>query len=194
MPYDLLKKNIKKNVQASDTELHEICSQFTPSTVEKGDFLLTQGSICKFEGFVVEGCFKVFTLDKKGNENILYFAVKDWWLIDTDSFMNQTPSGLNIQALEPCKVLLINRPNKEKLYNELPIVEKLFRIMSQKAIAAWQRRLIRNHSLTAKERYHHFVTTYPDISSKLKDRQIASYLGITHEFLSKIKRKTIAKE
>ncbi|WP_298501891.1 Crp/Fnr family transcriptional regulator [uncultured Maribacter sp.] len=194
MPYELLKNNIKKNISVSDAELNSICSPFRASDVKKGDFLLTQGSACTFEGFVTEGCFKIFTLDKKGNENILYFAVKDWWLIDTDSFMNRTPSDLNMQALEDSTVLMIDKSSKEKLYHEFSIVEKLFRIMSQKAITAWQRRLIRNHSLTAKERYLHFVSTYPNITSKLTDRQIASYLGITHEFLSKIKRKAIAKE
>jgi hypothetical protein len=102
--------------------------------------------------------------------------------------MNQIPSNLNIQALEDSKVLLINKEDKLTLYNSLPIVEKLFRIMSQKALVSWQRRLIRNHSFTAKERYFHFIKTYPDICSKLTDKQIAAYLGIRHEFLSKIKK------
>lgn len=185
---DLLKQNIEKSVQFSKTELANFCSYFKPKTIQKKEFLLTQGSICKFEGFVIEGCFRVFILDKKGNENTLYFAIKDWWLMDIDSFMNQKPSNLNIQALEDSKVLIINRTDKLKVYNSIPSAEKLFRIMSQKAIVAWQRRLISNHCQTAKERYHDFVTTYPNIVSKITDKQIASYLGITHEFLSKIKK------
>jgi len=185
---DLLLDNINRNANFSKTEFEEFCKYFHPKSISKKEFLLTQGSICKFEGFVVEGCFRVFTLDKKGNENTLYFAAKDWWLMDIDSFMNQTPSDLNIQALEDSKVLLINRQDKSLLYNSLPIVEKLFRIMSQKALVSWQRRLIRNHCFTAKERYFHFMKTYPDIASKLTDKQIAGYLGISHEFLSKIKK------
>lgn len=188
MPYDLLKKNIQKNIQLSNTDLEHVCGYFNPENIQKKEFLLTQGSICKFEGFVTEGCFRVFTIDKKGNENTLYFAAKDWWVMDIDSFMNQKPSDLNIQALEDSKVLLINREDKSALYNSIPIAEKLFRIMSQKAIVAWQRRLISNHCQTAKERYHYFANTYPHIVSKLTDKQIASYLGITHEFLSKIKK------
>ncbi|GAA4946823.1 Crp/Fnr family transcriptional regulator [Algibacter agarivorans] len=194
MLHDLLIKNIKKHVQLSDTEVERICNYFEPKVIEKRSFLLTQGSIYKYEGFVLEGCFRIFTTDKKGNENTLYFATKDWWLIDIDSFMNQHPSDLNIQALEDSKVLLIKKVDKMELYNSLPVVEKLFRIMSQKALVAWQRRLIRNHSLTAEERYHHFIQTYPEIASKLTDRQISSYLGITHEFLSKIKRKNTKTE
>ncbi|WP_407933694.1 Crp/Fnr family transcriptional regulator [Aquimarina algiphila] len=185
---DLLIQNIEKNIQLSKTDSEQLCGYFKQKVISKKEFLLTQGSICKFEGFVLEGCFRVFIIDNKGNENILYFAIKDWWLMDIDSFMNQKPSQLNIQALEDSKVLLINRKDKSTLYNSIPAAEKLFRIMSQKAIVAWQRRLIRNHCQTAKERYYHFIDTYPQIVSKLTDKQIASYLGITHEFLSKIKK------
>ncbi|WP_298371269.1 Crp/Fnr family transcriptional regulator [uncultured Lutibacter sp.] len=188
MSHYLLEQNIKKNIHLSNEDLTTVSNYFKPLDLKRKEFLLTQGSICKFEGFVVDGCFRVFTLDKKGNENTLYFAAKDWWLMDIDSFMNQTASNLNIQALEDSKVLLISRKDKVSLYESLPIVEKLFRIMSQKALVSWQRRLIRNHSFTAKERYFHFIETYPDISSKLTDKQIAGYLGISHEFLSKIKK------
>ncbi len=183
-----LKAQIKRNIAIADSELAAICAPFKARVVEKGEYLLRQGSRCKFEGFVVEGCFRIFTIDEEGKEHILYFAVQDWWLMEIDSFMNHTPSELNIQALESSKVLLISQAEKDLLYQQLPVVEKLFRIMSQKALVAWQRRLIRNHCLTAKQRYYHFIDTYPNLSSKLKDRQIASYLGITHEFLSKIKR------
>lgn len=189
MPYQLLQENILKNVKMSPSDLEFICKYFKPISVNKGEFLLQQGNICKFEGFVVEGCFRIFNIDTEGKENTLYFAVKDWWLMDIDSFMNQTSSELNIQALEESQILIIDRTNKETLYKESSIVEKLFRIMSQKAVAAWQRRLIRNHGLKAKERYSYFVNTYPEIALKLTDRQISGYLGITHEFLSKIKRK-----
>ena len=190
MTNDLLIKNISKNVKFSNTEIEEFCKSFYAKSIKKKDFLLTQGEICKFEGFVLEGCFRIFTIDKKGNENTLYFAAKDWWLMDIDSFMNQIPSNLNIQALEDSKVLLINKQDKMALYNTLPKVEKLFRIMSQKALVSWQRRLINNHSFTAKERYWHFIEKYPDIASKLTDKQIAGYLGIRHEFLSKIKKQS----
>lgn len=188
MSYDLLKQHIKKNVNLSVTELNQICDYFKPLSFKKKEYLLGQGSLCRFEGFVTEGCFRVFTLDKKGNENTLYFAAKDWWLMDIDSFMHQTASDLNMQALEDSEVLLINREDKIALYESLPMVEKLFRIMFQKGLVSWQRRLVRNHCLTAKERYFHFIETYPDIASKLTDKQIAGYLGIRHEFLSKIKK------
>ncbi|MGY6648175.1 Crp/Fnr family transcriptional regulator [Wenyingzhuangia sp. IMCC45574] len=193
MNYDLLKQNFLKTLQVSNTDLDTICSKFTTKTIKKGDFLLEQGSICKFEGFVLEGCFRIFSIDKKGKENSLYFAVKDWWLMDIDSFLNQTPSELNIQALEDSTILIIDKTDKENLYNEVHAIEKLFRIMSQKAVAAWQRRVIRSKCFTAKERYFYFIEKYPDIVCKLTDRQISSYLGITHEFLCKIKKQTSKK-
>jgi CRP-like cAMP-binding protein len=186
--HDLLRENIRENVEISNSDLDVICDSFSSHKICKRDYLLKQGSICKFEGFVLKGCFRIYTIDKKGNENTLYFAIKSWWLMDIDSFMNQLPSDLYIQALEDSVVLLINKPDKMELYNSVPIVEKLFRIMSQKGLVAWQRRLIRNNSLTAQERYTFFVEKYPEIVLKLTDRQISNYLGITHEFLSKIKR------
>lgn len=189
MNYEVLIAHIAKNIALSRTEVEEVCTYFHPKSIRKKTFLLRQGEVCKFEGFVVAGCFRIFIIDKKGNENTLYFATKDWWLMDIDSFMNRKPSDLNIQALEDSEILLISRADKLTLYESVPAVEKLFRIMSQKAIVAWQRRLIRNHSQTAKERYRYFMQTYPDIATKLTDKQIASYLGITHEFLSKIKKR-----
>ncbi|MHB0755738.1 Crp/Fnr family transcriptional regulator [Polaribacter sp. M15] len=188
---DLLVRNISKNVAFSKTEIEEFCKSFYTKSIKKKDFLLTQGKICKFEGFVLEGCFRIFNIDVKGKENTLYFAAKDWWLMDIDSFMNQTPSNLNIQALEDSTVLLIDKQDKMALYDTLPKVEKLFRIMSQKALVSWQRRLINNHSFTAKERYNHFIEKYPNIASKVTDKQIAGYLGIRHEFLSKIKKQNL---
>lgn len=188
MTLSLLKQNIKNLVEMSEEDIDLFTSYFKSKKIKKKDFLLREGNVFSFEGFVVEGCFRVFTIDEKGNENTLYFAATDWWLMDIDSFTNQTASNLNIQALEDSKVLLINRTNKISLYETIPSVEKLFRVMFQKALVAWQRRLVSNHCQTAKERYSIFTETYPHIASKLTDKQIASYLGITHEFMSKIKK------
>ena len=191
MTNDLLKHFIQRNVQFSDTELEAFCKCFHPQIVKKKEFLLRQGEVCKFEGYIVEGCFRVFNLDEKGKDNTLYFGAKDWWLMDIESFMNQTAANLNMQALEDSTVLIISRQDKIKLYDSYPAVEKLFRIIFQKALASWHRRLIDNHCFTATERYFHFLKTYPHIATKLTDKQIASYLGIRHEFLSKIKKNSI---
>lgn len=189
MSYELLEQHVKKLVSFSAEELKSFSRSFYSRKVVKKDFLLRQGDICRFEGFVARGCFRLFAIDHEGNENVLYFAIRDWWVTDVDSFVSQTPAHLSIQALEDSEVLLINKIDKEHLYDEIPKVEKLFRIMTQKTLVSLQRRLIRNHSFTAEYRYRHFVSTYPEIAQKLTNLQIAAYLGITHEFVSKIRKK-----
>ena len=100
MPHELLRNNVQSNLPLTEAQLDIFCAPFEAAKVSKGDYLLRQGNICRFEGFVTHGCFRIFTIDNRGNENILYFAASGWWLIDTDSFMYQTASELNFQALE----------------------------------------------------------------------------------------------
>ncbi|CAM4326044.1 Crp/Fnr family transcriptional regulator [Zobellia nedashkovskayae] len=193
MSIELLKHNILKNAQLDNEELQTFCDAFHPKSIAKKQYLLTQGEICKFEGFVTKGCFRVFTLDEDGKEHVLYFATKDWWITDIDSFTNQKPSFLTIQALEDSEVLLIDHADKEHLYEQIPQVEKLFRVMTQKTLVSLQRRMIANLSQTADDRYLNFIEKYPEIAQKLTNLQLASYLGISHEFLSKIRSKISSK-
>lgn len=188
-----LQKHIKKHTQISDENLEKFSNAFTLQKVAKKEFLLKEGEICQFEGFVTGGCFKVFHSDQDGTEHILYFAIEDWWVADVDSFTNSKPSQLNIQALENSEVLLISKQNKEKLYQEIPEIEKLFRIMSQKNLVALQRRMIDNLSKTADQRYLDFLAKYPKITQRLTNIQIAAYLGVSPEFVSKIRRKITKK-
>lgn len=188
-----LKEHILKHIQISDQHLDEFCNAFISQKITKKEFLLKEGEHCKFEGFVTNGCFKVYHLDQKGTEQILYFAVEDWWITDIDSFTTLKPSQLNIQALESSEVLLISKTDKEELYQKIPEIEKLFRIMSQKTLIAMQRRIIDNLSKTADQRYIDFVTKYPQIASRLTNIQIAAYLGVSHEFVSRIRRKIVTK-
>lgn len=175
-------------------ELDRITRYYQEKKIAKGTYILKRGDICQFEGYVVEGCFKVCVIDAKGDEKVLYFAAPDWWVMEIDSFANQTPSDLNIQALADSILLVISRGDKERLYHEIPKAERLFRLMSQKAVAAWQRRLIRNHTMNAEERYHHFVSTYPEITELVTNKLIASYLGITQEFVSVIRKRRSEKK
>ena len=188
-----LQKHIKKHTQISDENLEKFSNAFTLQKVVKKEFLLKEGEICQFEGFVTGGCFKVFHSDQDGTEHTLYFAIEDWWVADVDSFTNSKPSQLNIQALENSEVLLISKQNKEKLYQEIPEIEKLFRIMSQKNLVALQRRMIDNLSKTAEQRYLDFLAKYPKITQRLSNIQIAAYLGVSPEFVSKIRRKITKK-
>lgn len=187
--YDLLKNNIKSHIAISDTELEQFCKPFNLKQIPKKEFLLRQGEVCKFEGFVNKGCFRVYHINNEGVEHVLYFAIEGWWITDIDSFTNEKPASLFIEALEDSEVLLISKREKELLYEQFPKTEKLFRIMTQKTHVALQRRMISNLSKTADERYLDFIEKYPHLAQRLSNLQIAAYLGISHEFLSKIRKK-----
>jgi CRP-like cAMP-binding protein len=186
---DLLKKNIALNIALNDDEFKRFIKPFRVTIVQKKEYLLREGEVCNFEAFVNKGCFKVYHLDDKGVEQVVYFAAENWWITDIDSFIHQTPSQLSIQALENSEILLIQKADKEKLYEDMPKVEKLFRIMTQKTHVALQRRMIDTLSKTADQRYLEFLHRYPEIASRLTNIQIAAYLGVSHEFVSKIRKK-----
>ena len=138
--YKLLKEDVTDAINMADADFDLYYNSFQLKTLKKKEFLLRQGEVCRFEGFVTEGCFKVYTYDRYGHEYILYFAIEKWWVVDLDSFLSQTPSFLFIEALEDSKVLLIGREGKEKMYNTIPDIEKLFRIKTQKAFVGLQKK------------------------------------------------------
>lgn len=188
-----LEKHIREYVDISDEKLEKYCSAFIHRKIKKKEFLLTEGSICDFEGFVVKGCFKVFHTDRNAAEQILYFAIENWWISDIDSFINRIPSKLTIQALEDSEILLISKKDKEKLYLEMPEVERLMRLKFQSSIIALQRRIIDNLSKSSEERYIEFLKKYPQTVHRLTNIQIAAYLGVTPESLSRLRKKIVGK-
>ena len=131
---------------------------------------------------MLNGCFKIYFLNENGQEQILYFAVESWWITDLDSLVNDVPSMLNIEALEDSEVLLISKEDKEKLYETLPHVEKVFRIMNQRSSVALQRRILSLMNKTADKRYLEFLEKYPGLEQRITQQQVVSYLGISHEF------------
>jgi CRP-like cAMP-binding protein len=185
----LLQQNISNHIPLTEHEMEEFCNLFQNKIIKKKSFLLREGEICKFEGFVTKGIFRVYHIDKSGAEQILYFAIENWWITDIDSFTTGRPSQLFIEALEDSEVLLISKEAKEFAYTNLPKIEKLFRVMTQKTHVALQRRMIDNLSKTADQRYLDFIEKYPQLHQRLSNLQIAAYLGISHEFLSKIRNK-----
>ena len=191
---DLLRLNINGHISLSDNEMEEFCNLFQHRTIKKKNFLLREGEVCDFEGFVAKGLFRVYHIDQNGFEQILYFAIENWWITDIDSFTNEIPSQLFIEALEDSDVLLITKKDKEFAYASMPKIEKLFRVMTQKTHVALQRRMIDNLSKTADQRYLDFIEKYPTHYNRLTNLQIAAYLGISHEFLSKIRNKIAGKK
>lgn len=191
---ELLKDNILKHISLSQNELEAFVNLFEKKEISKKEFLLKEGEVCKFEGFVTKGLLRVYHIDKNGFEKILYFAIENWWITDIDSFTAETPSQLFIEALEDSQVLVISKKDKEFAYANLPKIEKLFRVMTQKTHVALQRRMIDNLSKTADQRYIEFSTKYPQLIQRLSNIQIAAYLGITNVFLSNIRKKITLKK
>jgi CRP-like cAMP-binding protein len=191
--FELLRKNIEQYIQVTDAEFEQFTVNFQLKKIKKKTFLLREGDTCKYEAFVTKGCFRIYYSDDKGDAQILYFATETWWATDIDSFTNQRPSTLNIEALEDSEVLLINKPDKDTLYETLPKVEKMFRIMNQKSLVTFQRRVISSLGKTADKRYLEFIEKYPELEQRLNQQQLAAYLGISHEFLSKIRKKLSGK-
>jgi CRP-like cAMP-binding protein len=187
---DLLYKNISRHIDLSDEEFLRFSKPFQLQAFKKKDLVLREGDYCNFEGFVLKGCFKVYFLNEDGFEQTLYFAVESWWITDLDSLINNVPSTLNIEALEDSEVLMISKKDKEHLYETMPKIEKLFRIMNQQSSVALQRRILSLMNKTADKRYLEFLEKYPTLEQRLTQQQVASYLGISHEFLSKIRKKT----
>lgn len=187
---NILKTYIQQYVpDFSEESMNRFLNLFETKTIKKKEYLLKQGKYARYEGFVSSGCFRIFNLDTNGNEHTLYFAIQNWWIGDTDSFINNIPSQLNIQAVKDSEVLLITKENKEKAFAEIPQVEKLFRIVFQRALIAQHQRILRYNSITAEKRYFYFIKKYDDIVPLISNRQLASYLGVTPEFISRIKKK-----
>jgi CRP/FNR family cyclic AMP-dependent transcriptional regulator len=155
--YQSINQNISKDVALSQEELGYFNDLLTQKTITKKENLLEQGQLCNFEAYVIKGCFKVYFLDKNGNEVIISFPVEDWWLGDMVSFHQYLPSKLYIEAIENSEIFLIDAKDKELLYQKFPKFERVFRLKIHRHLIALQERLYFNYSLSAQERYEIFV-------------------------------------
>lgn len=153
----------------------------------KRQYVLQEGNVCTQFYFVVRGCLKMYKIDEKGNTHILQFAPENHWINDLGSFHGEKPSMLNIDALEDTVVLQISRNDIITLYTASQKFDRIFRVLSENAYVRLQERLLQNISSTAEERYHSFLKLYPDLTNRLSQVQIAAFLGITPEFLSRLR-------
>ena len=158
----------------------------------KGQYILQQGDVCRFSNYVVSGCVKMTYIDHSGHEHIVLFAIEDWWVSDLGSFIDQTPADYNIQCIEPTEVIQLTKENEKALMDKLPQIERLFHLKIQKAFISAQKRVILNLSHTAKERYLMFKKKYPTMDQRIPQYMIASYLGVTKEFFSKMKNELLS--
>lgn len=187
--FDLLLKNIARHIHLEPEESSFFISLARVRHLKKKEFLLQAGEVCRYEAFVLEGCLRNYYLDNKGGEHILQFSIEDWWTSDLYSLLTQSPANQFIDALEDTVVALFDRDDLERLYRKVPKFERFFRIMLQHAFIAHQQRILQNIGSTGEERYRAFRSKYPQLEQRLPQHQIAAFLGITPEFLSKIRGK-----
>ena len=183
---NLILQNIAKHISLTREQENYFLSLLKNKKVRKKLFLSQEGDISKGPFFVTEGILRSYTVDKNGFEHVLQFAPPGWWMADMYSLITQQPGSLSIDAVEDSDVLLLPKQELDKLYNEIPAFERFFRILAENALVTFQQRLIDNLSLTAKERYANFCKRYPLLIERLPQKQVASYIGVTPEFLSKM--------
>ncbi|MCW1961818.1 Crp/Fnr family transcriptional regulator [Chryseobacterium viscerum] len=185
----LILKNISRHISLTNKEQSYFLSLLKEKKVAKKELILQQQQACKEINFVHTGILRAFHIDTTGKEATIMFAVPDWWITDMYCFINQKPAMLNIEALEESCILQLQKDHLDDLYHKVPKFERFFRIMMQNAYIREQLRTIENLSLPAEERYYNFLQKYPEAVKRIRQKQIASYLGITPEFLSLIKSK-----
>ncbi|MCZ8160139.1 MAG: Crp/Fnr family transcriptional regulator [Microcystis sp. LE19-196.1B] len=162
--------------------------KFEQFSIKRREKLLTAGEVCKDYFFVVSGCFRMFGVDDRGFEHNIQFAAENDWIADLGSFYSQKTSQLNIEALEPSVVLRISQKDLFNLFTKTHKLNRIFKVLIENKFIELQNRVLQNFSSTAEQRYLAFLEQYPHLKNRLPNTQIASYLGITPEFLSKIRK------
>lgn len=187
--WESLARNLNRFVTLSKDDIAIVESLFIPKKFRKRQYILQEGDVARWEIFVASGLTRTYEVDDKGFEHVVQFGLEDWWIGDLFSFLTETPSKLNIDCLEDTSVLQISKSDLEILYQKVPATERHFRILIQNAYIASTKRITSSLSKSAHERYNEFITRYPQIEQRVPNHQIASYLGITPQSLSRVRGK-----
>ncbi len=193
MQYSQILANIHKHIPLEKHEADYFTSLLTVRTIKRKESLLQAGDNCPVITYVQAGALRAYYSDDKGNESMIMFALQDWWVTDMHAFALEKPAMLNIDALEESTIMELKKSDLDILYTTLPKFERFFRIIMQNAYIREQLRVIENLSKPAEERYQSFVKKYPLVMERIPLKQIASYLGITPEFLSVIRKNMLKK-
>ena len=186
-------ENIAKHITLTTEEEALFLSKTETKHYKAKTILLSSGEICKHSYFVNSGILRSFNINDNIVEHVLNFACEGWWISDMYSYITQKPGDLFIEVLEDAEVVLLSKENQELLDQEIPKLERFFRILIEKSLVANQERLMNNLSLSAEERFEKFCTKYPTLIQKVPQKQIASFIGVTPEFFSKMKAKMLRK-
>jgi CRP-like cAMP-binding protein len=194
MGTSLIIESITRHIALEKEDKEAFLSMLIYKKLARREFLVRANETSKHTAFVTTGCLRSYSTDKNGFEHILQFASPGWWIADLNSVINRQPGKLNIEALVESEVLLLSREHQEKLFAIQPRFERFFRILLENSIAANSARLLDYMGMSAEERYVVFTRRYPGLTLTLSQKQIASYIGVTPEFLSKIKADLLKKK
>lgn len=186
--YELFFKSLTAKISLTAEEQEIFKGYLTPKKLRKRQYLLQEGDVSKHAAFVEKGALRAYTIDEKGGEHIVQFAVEGWTIADLYSFITGEPATYNIEALEDCELLLISNTAQEELIKRIPQYEHFIRLQMQSAYIALQRRITAMFTMSTEERYTNLIKTYPDIVQRVPQHMIASYLGLTPETLSRTRR------
>ena len=189
--FELIIKNVSKQIELNDNELKLFCSKFQIENLKAKQILVDIGEICTRTYFVNSGCLRSLALDSNGVEHTISFAPTDWWIAEMYSYISGQPATMKIEAVEASEVLFIEKNDYENLFHEIPKLERVFRMLLERSIVAHQKRLIDNLSKSAEDRYINFTKKFPSLVNTVSQKQIASYIGVTPEFFSKMKAKIL---
>lgn len=189
MLYENLFAHIEQKVRLTPTEKEQISSFFRVKKLRKRQFILQEEEVCMNFAFVSQGLLKSYILDEKGNENINLFGWEGWWIADFQSFLFQTPATLAIEAIEDCELLLLSRINYDQMLEEVPVMERYFRLVYERSLVTKDQRLVYAQSYSAEEKYFYLIHTYPELIQRIPQSLLASFLGLTPETFSRIKHK-----
>ena len=189
MNIDLLISSISKHISLRPAEIIFFKALLLSKTLQAGEFLLKEGEVCRMATFVTKGCLKTYYLDNDGIEHIIDFSIEEWWADDLYSLLTQTHSTSAIKALEPTEIIQISKSDLELLYKQIPQFERFFRILFQNAYIAQREQINLTLWATAEDRYSMFLQKKPYAEKRFSQKDIASYLGITPQFLSVVRKK-----
>lgn len=186
--YQSILKHIQDHITPTKLDLERFNEALNKVSISKGQFLLKPGTTVKHEYFVIKGCLKAYYLDDKGSSHIIQFAIENWWVGDFDAFYNKIPSKLYIEAIEDSELLAINYDSLQNIYDKAPIFERYFRILTTQAFISQRKRILSTLEKNTQERYLEFCTSYPKIEDRVPNYDIANYLGVSPENLSRVRQ------
>lgn len=186
--HEAIIKHIKHQINLSEIDVHLFTNSLQEVIVRKGQFLLKPGTHVKHEYFVVKGCLSAYYMDSKGNKSIIQFAIENWWIGDFDAFHNQVPSKLYIEAIEDAQLLAVHSESLQNIYVKAPIFERYFRLLTTQAFIAQRKRILSTLEKNTQERYLEFCASYPNIKDRVPNYNIANYLGVSPENLSRVRK------